>query len=32
MIPWWVGLALFFAGIFAGVMLIALVSADRSEK
>ena len=31
MIPWWVGLALFFAGVFAGVMMIALVSTNRGE-
>ena len=30
MIPWWGGLLLFFAGVIVGIMLIALVSADRS--
>ena len=29
MIPWWGGLLLFFAGVIVGIMLIALVSADR---
>ena len=31
MIPWWVGLVLFFIGAFVGVMLIALLDADRGE-
>ena len=29
MIPWYGGLAIFIAGIFVGIMLIALVSADK---
>ena len=29
MIPWWAGLLLFFAGVFVGIMIIALISASE---
>lgn len=31
MIPWWGGLGLFFAGVVAGVFIIALLDADRGD-
>lgn len=31
MIPWWAGVALFFTGAFFGVLLVALLSADRGN-
>lgn len=31
MIPWWGGLVLFIVGAFVGVLMIALMSADRGE-
>lgn len=31
MIPWWAGLALFFAGMFVSVFIIALTNADRGD-
>lgn len=29
MIPWWIGLILFIAGAMVGIMLLALVSANK---
>ena len=31
MMPWWAGVILFFAGVFFGVLVIALCDADRGE-
>ena len=29
MIPWWGGICLFFVGIYTGILIIALINADR---
>ena len=31
MIPWWLGVLMFFFGVFIGILFIALVSANDDE-